>query len=101
MTAELRNIAGLGTNPMQVYQDAKCYLKGVFNAIEAFRSERDPEGWRVESLIDSAAFLEYSHENGLESPLDVQGDYPLQQRLCQSCFFMLKRYKCFSKESNL
>jgi hypothetical protein len=66
---------------MQVYQDAKCYLKGVFNAIEAFRSERDPEGWRVESLIDSAAFLEYSHENGLESPLDVQGDYPLQTKV--------------------
>ncbi len=35
-TAELRKIAGLGVNIMQVYQDAKCYLKGIFNAIEAF-----------------------------------------------------------------
>jgi hypothetical protein len=80
-TAESRKIAGLGVNLMQVYQDAKCFLKGVFNAIEAFRSGRDPEGWRVESLIDSTAFLEYSLENGLESPLDVQGDYPLQTKV--------------------
>jgi hypothetical protein len=39
LTAELRKIAGLGVNIMQVYQDAKCYLKGIFNAIEAFRSD--------------------------------------------------------------
>jgi hypothetical protein len=66
---------------MQVYQDAKYYLKGIFNAIEAFRSDQDPKGLRVKSLIDSTAFLEYSHENGLESPLDVQGDYPLQTKV--------------------
>ena len=35
-TTELRRIAGLGVNIMQVYEDAKCYLKGFFNAIEAF-----------------------------------------------------------------
>jgi hypothetical protein len=35
-TAELRRIAGLGVNIMQVYDDAKCYLKGFFNAIKAF-----------------------------------------------------------------
>jgi hypothetical protein len=81
LTLELRKIAGLGVNLMQVYQDAKCYLKGIFNTIEAFRSDRDPKGWRVESSIDSAAFLEYSHEKGLESPLDVQGDYPLQTKV--------------------
>jgi hypothetical protein len=38
-TAELQRIAGLGVNIMQVYQDAKCYLKGIFNAIEAFCSD--------------------------------------------------------------
>jgi hypothetical protein len=38
-TAELRKISGLGVNIMQVYQDAKCYLKGIFNAIEAFCSD--------------------------------------------------------------
>ena len=46
-TAELRKIAGLGVNLMQVYQDAKCYLKGFFNALEAFRPDRDSQGWRI------------------------------------------------------
>jgi hypothetical protein len=36
LTAELRRIPGLGVNIMQVYDDAKCYLKGFFNALEAF-----------------------------------------------------------------
>ena len=80
-TGELRKIAGLGVNLMQVYRDAKCYLKGIFNAIEAFRSDRDPEGWRVESSIDSAEMLEYGHGVGHESPLDVQEDYPLQTKV--------------------
>jgi hypothetical protein len=40
-------------------------------------------------LIDSAAFLEYSHENGLESPLDVQGDYPLQTKVKSELLLML------------
>jgi hypothetical protein len=79
-TAELRKIAGLGVNLMQVYQDAKCYLKGFFSAIEAFRSDQDPQGWRIDAAVDSAVFLEYSQEQGLESPLDLQGDYPLQTK---------------------
>ena len=65
---------------MQVYQDAKCYLKGFFNAIEAFRSDRDPQGWWINAAVDSAAFLEYSQEQELESPLELQGDYPLQTK---------------------
>ena len=56
-TGELRKIAGLGVNIMQVYQDAKCYLKGIFNAIEVFRSDRDPQGWRIDSSIESAEML--------------------------------------------
>ena len=79
-TAKLRKIADLGVNLMQVYQDAKCYLKGFFNAIEAFRSDRDPQGWRIDAAVDSAAFLEYSQEQGLESPPDLQGDYLLQTK---------------------
>ncbi len=44
-TAELRKIARLGVNGMQVYQDTKCYLKGIFNALEAFRADSDSQGW--------------------------------------------------------
>ncbi len=80
-TAELRKIAGLGVNILQVYQDAKCYLKGIFNAIEAFRSDRDPEGWRIDSSIESAAMLEYRHDHALDSPSELQGDYPLQTKV--------------------
>jgi hypothetical protein len=36
-TAELRRIAGLGVNVTDVYREARCFLKGFFNAIEAFR----------------------------------------------------------------
>jgi hypothetical protein len=43
-TTELRKIAGLGVNMMQVYGDAKCYLKGIFNALEAFRADRVWDG---------------------------------------------------------
>ena len=86
---------------MQVYQDAKCYLKGFFNAIEAFRSDREPQSWRIDAAVDSAAFLEYSQEQGLESPLDLQGDYPLQTKATSECYsFMPKLFKSFLKESS-
>jgi hypothetical protein len=35
-TEKMRGITRLVVNIMQVYDDAKCYLKGFFNAIEAF-----------------------------------------------------------------
>ncbi len=40
-TSELRRIAGLGVNVTEVYTNARCYLKGFFNAIKAFRWGRD------------------------------------------------------------
>lgn len=77
-TAELRKIAGLGVNIVQVYSDAKCYLKGIFNALEAFRTDRDSEGWRLQqNAADSAELLEFGVSTGQDSPLDAQGDYPL------------------------
>ncbi len=66
---------------MQVYQDAKCYLKGIFNAIEAFCSDQDSHGWRVEASIESAALLEYSEVRSLESPFDLAGEYPLETKV--------------------
>ena len=62
---------------MQVYKDAKCYLKGFFNAIEAFWSDHDPKGWRIQNSADAVAFLEFGHDRGEGSALDAQGDYPL------------------------
>ena len=76
-TAELRKIAGLGVNIMQVYFDAKCYLKGIFNAIEAFRSDRDSQRWQVQNAVDSVELLEFGVTTGQDFPLDAQRDYPL------------------------
>ena len=36
-TVELRRIAGLGVHLSEVYPDTRCFLKGLFNAMEAFR----------------------------------------------------------------
>ena len=53
-TAELRRITGLGINVTEVYHDARCYLKGFFNAIEAFRANRDLNGWRLKAEVEEA-----------------------------------------------
>jgi hypothetical protein len=38
---------------MQVYQDAECYLKGVFNAIEAFsiRSAKQDDDYGASNIV--------------------------------------------------
>ena len=63
-TSELRRIAGLGINVTDVYRDARCYLKGFFNAIEAFRMDRDADGWRTKLGVD---LLPSVHSEGTSS----------------------------------
>ena len=53
-TLGLRRIAGFAVNVIQVYSDARSYLKGIFNAIEAFRWGRDMDGWRLQYSMDQA-----------------------------------------------
>ncbi len=91
---KLRKIAGLGVNIMQVYQDAKCYLKGIFNAIEAFRSDRDSQGWRVKAAVNSAAFLDYSVGRSVKSPLDLPGEYPLETKPLR-CYYTWRPSRSF------
>jgi hypothetical protein len=62
---------------MQVFGDSKCYLKGIFNALEAFRVDRDSLGWQTDMSVDSTKHLEFSVETGQDSPLDAQGGYPV------------------------
>ena len=38
-TAELRRIAGLWIHLTELYTEGRCFLKGFFNAMEAFRSD--------------------------------------------------------------
>jgi hypothetical protein len=69
-TSELRRIAGLGVNVTEVYKDARSYLKGFFNAIEAFRVDRDSNGWRLHQ--ESAGPLaELDDPSGL-TPLQLE-----------------------------
>ena len=76
-TAELRRIAGLGINVTEVYQDSRCYLKGFFNAIEAFRANRDLNGWRMrvdveekssnsEAIMDDSGLTTLQLEDSME-----------------------------------
>ena len=74
-TAELWRIAGLGVNVTEVYSDARPYLKGCFNAIEAFRRGRDVDGWRLLSLMEMEAAEDL--ETSDASTAAAQADYPL------------------------
>ena len=69
-TAEIRRIAGLGVNVTEVYQDARPYLKGFFNAIEAFRADRDHNGWRLRQDVDRDLGPGAQDESGI-SPTQI------------------------------
>ena len=43
-TAALRRITGLGINVTEIYPEGRPYLKGMFNALEAWRGWRDVDG---------------------------------------------------------
>jgi len=82
-TSGLRRIAGLAVNVTQVYSDARSYLKGIFNAIEAFRWGRDIDGWRLQAVMDQAeleAMLVEDDEDSLRSSPPAEG-YPLETRI--------------------
>eukprot|EP00986_Skeletonema_menzelii_P016382 scaffold14397_cov80-Skeletonema_menzelii.AAC.1 len=76
-TAELRRIAGLGVHITEMYTDARCYLKGFFNALEAFRSDRDVDGWRLQTVMDQAAEL----EDNDASTVEAVADYPVLTKI--------------------
>ena len=46
-TAELHRWVGLAVHMTQVHSDAKPYIKGVFNIIEAFCWDRNLDGWQL------------------------------------------------------
>ena len=72
-TAELRRIAGLWIHLTEVYTEGRCFLKGFYNAMEAFRDNRDLEGWRLAEAMDETRKLEE-----LDAPRDVAGaGYPV------------------------
>ena len=76
-TAELRRIAGLWIHLTELYTEGRCFLKGFFNALEAFRSDRDLDGWRLEKVMQEAEALEANDATRAEAA----SDYPLLTRV--------------------
>mmetsp|Transcript_5950 Transcript_5950/g.13021 ORF Transcript_5950/g.13021 Transcript_5950/m.13021 type:complete len:1140 (-) Transcript_5950:4782-8201(-) len=58
-TAELRRIAGVWVDLTDIYKEARCFLKGMFNALEAFREGRDLDGWRLLEAMEESHDLEF------------------------------------------
>ena len=59
-TADLRKIAGLWIHVTETYTEGKCFLKGFFNALEAFQCDRVLDGRRLQISIDEAGGVETS-----------------------------------------
>ena len=76
-TAELRRIAGLWIHLTELYPEGRCFLKGFFNAIEAFRSDRDLDGWKLAVSMDDAHKLELFDADRNEAA----SGYPLLTRV--------------------
>ncbi len=57
-TAELRRIAGLWVHLTEVYSEGRCFMKGFYNAMEAFHANRDDDGWRLAVWEDEVVALE-------------------------------------------
>ena len=76
-TSELRRIAGLWIHLTEVYTEGRCFIKGFFNAMEAFRSNRDLDGWRLAAVMDEALQLELTDA----SRAQAAGDYPVLTRV--------------------
>jgi len=76
-TGDLRSIAGLGVNVTEVYTNGRCYLKGFFNAIEAWRDNRDIDGWRLVDEMNAVGALDSK-----EAPvLEFRKGYPAVTRV--------------------
>ena len=76
-TAELRRMAGLWIHITEVYTKGRCFLKGFFNAIEAFRKDRDLDGWRLLDVMNEELKLEI-HDASRDA---AAADYPLTTRV--------------------
>ena len=76
-TARVRQIAGLGVNVTKIYPEGRPYLRGFFNALEAWRGWRDVDGWRLQKAEDELALLsaEEASDEG------YQADYPDKIRI--------------------
>ncbi|KAL7532942.1 hypothetical protein ACHAXR_006517 [Thalassiosira sp. AJA248-18] len=81
-TGKLRSVAGLGVNITDVYSSGRPFLKGFFNAIEAWRLGRDVDGWRLNEIMLAVAEMdgkELSHS-------EFKKGYPVLTRITFELF---------------
>jgi hypothetical protein len=76
-TAGLRKIAGLGVNITEVYPAGRCFLKGFFNAVEAWWLGRDIDGWKLDDFMIELSQLEATDADDIE----YQKGYPVATRI--------------------
>lgn len=92
-TAELRRLAGLGVHITEVYSDVRCYLRGFFNAIEAFRWNRDCDGWRLQDAMESAAQLEDEDASRAAAGQDYPATTKITSELLMHASALLEVFK--------
>jgi len=76
-TLDIRKVAGLGVNVTEVYPNGRCFLKGFFNAVEAWRGDRDMDGWRLTDLMSEVSHLESNDAGDIE----FSAGYPISTHL--------------------
>ena len=59
----MRQISGLGVHITEIYTLGRSYLKSFFNALEAFRGNRNVDGWRLAGARASALALALEEEH--------------------------------------
>ena len=55
---KIRSVAGLGVNITEVYSCVQVYLKGFFNANDAWRGDQDLGSWRLGTKMSEVAELQ-------------------------------------------
>jgi len=79
-TVGLRRVAGKGMSQTEVYNDLRPYYRSFFNALEAWRENRDLEGWHLARAEEDAVLMaERSAGDYI-----VLGDSPREVRITAS-----------------
>ncbi|KAL7527269.1 hypothetical protein ACHAXR_004033, partial [Thalassiosira sp. AJA248-18] len=94
-TGELRRVVGLAVNVTEVYSDCRPYLKGIFNALESWRWDRDLDGWRLQQVMEEAAELELNDA----SRAVAEASYPLETKITSEMLMHVEALRVLFSEA--
>ncbi len=95
--SELRQIAGLAVNVTEIYSSCRSYLKGIFNAIELLRWDRDLDGWKLHYSMEEAAALEV---NDVSRVAAAEG-YPLETKIISEIMMYIEALRVLFSNPSL